>query len=127
MNDGLIRLLLIAIAAITVVTGLAQLVAPERLLALVARDPNALGSHLFATVGMFMVITGAMFLQCLLKRSTERAVPFWICVQKAAAAVLVVWAITRGLFVPLAAAVAAFDAATAILAFVFWNRMSSFK
>jgi hypothetical protein len=123
MNDALIRLILIVIAAITVVSGLAQLVAPASVLGFVARDPDALGAHLFATIGMFMVITGAMFLQSLLRRSTEPSIPFWIGVQKAAAAVLVAWAVYRGLFVPLACGVAAFDAVTGIVAFVFWRRL----
>jgi hypothetical protein len=123
MNDALIRLLLILIAATTVATGLAQLVAPNRVLAFIAPKPDPLGAHFFATVGMFMVITGAMFLQSLLRRSTEPAIPFWIGVQKAAAAVLVAWAILRGLLAPLAYAVAAFDAITAVIAFVFWYRL----
>lgn len=123
MNDALIRLLLILIAAVTVVTGLAQLVAPAWVLAFIAPAPGALGLHFFATVGMFMVITGAMFLQSLLVRSTEPAIPFWIGVQKIAAAGLVAWAIMRGLLVPLAYAVAAFDAISGAIAFVFWKRL----
>jgi hypothetical protein len=123
MNDALIRLVLIIIAAVTVVSGLAQLVAPDTVLGFIAVSSDALSAQLFATVGMFMVITGAMFLQSLLRRSTEPSIPFWIAIQKAAAAVLVGWAIYRGLFVWLAAGVALFDAATAIIAFVFWSRL----
>ena len=123
MNYAMVRLLLIAIAAVTVVSGLAQLVAPSVVLGIVAREPNVLGSHLFATVGMFMVITGAMFLQSLLKRSAEPAIPFWIGVQKAAAAILVGLAVARGLFTPLAIGVATFDAVTSIVAFIFWSRL----
>ena len=123
MNDALIRLLLILIAATTAVTGLAQLVAPAWVLAFIASKPDALAAHFFATVGMFMVITGAMFLQSLLRRSPEPAIPFWIGVQKGAAAALVAWAVIRGLLAPLAYAVAAFDAVTAVITFVFWHRL----
>jgi len=123
MNDALIRLLLIVIAAVTIVTGFGQLVAPAWVLAFIAPNPEALGVHFFATVGMFMLITGAMFLQSLLARSTETAIPFWIGVQKALAAVLVAWAIMRGLLAPLAYSVAAFDAVSGAIAFVFWNRL----
>ena len=76
MNDALILLLLILVAVITVVTGVAQLAAPDRRDDLLELAPGALGLHFFATVGMFMVITGAMFLQSLLARSTEPAIPF---------------------------------------------------
>lgn len=123
MNDALIRLLLILIAAVTVVTGLMQLAVPGLVLAFIAPNPGALGLHFFATVGMFMVITGATFLQSLLTHSTEPAIPFWIGVQKIAAAVLVTWAILRGLLAPLTYAVAAFDAVSGAIAFVFWKRL----
>ncbi|WP_024515681.1 hypothetical protein [Bradyrhizobium sp. Tv2a-2] len=123
MKDFLLRSVLVAIAAITVLTGLTQLVAPGWVLSFIAGDHSALGAHFFATVGMFMVITGAMFAQSLLTHSTEGAIPFWIGVQKAAACVLVAWAVLRGLLAPLAYAVAAFDGATAVLTFSFWRRM----
>lgn len=123
MNDALIRLLLILIAATTAVTGFAQLVAPTWVLSFIAPKSDPLGAHFFATVGMFMVITGAMFLQSLLRRSAEPAIPFWIGIQKAAAAALVAWAVMRGLLAPLAYAVAAFDAITAAIALVFWYRL----
>ena len=123
MNDALIRLLLILVAVVTVVTGVAQLAAPAWVLAFIATAPGALGLHFFATVGMFMVITGAMFLQSLLARSAEPAIPFWIGMQKIAAAVLVSWAVMRGLLTPLAYAVALFDAVSGVIAFIFWNRL----
>jgi hypothetical protein len=123
MNDALIRLVLILIAVVTVLTGAAQLLAPSWVLAFVAPAPNALGAHFFATVGMFMVITGAMFLQSLLTRSAERAIPFWIGVQKGAASVLVTLAIMRGLLAPIAYAVAAFDLISGVVAFIFWHRL----
>jgi len=123
MNDALIRLLLILVAVVTIVTGVAQLTAPAWVLAFIATAPGALGLHFFATVGMFMVITGAMFLQSLLARSAEPAIPFWIGMQKIAAAVLVSWAVMRGLLTPLAYAVALFDAVSGVIAFIFWNRL----
>jgi len=123
MNDALIRLLLILVAVVTVVTGVTQLAAPAWVLAFIATAPGALGLHFFATVGMFMVITGAMFLQSLLARSAEPAIPFWIGMQKIAAAVLVSWAVMRGLLAPLAYAVALFDAVSGVIAFIFWNRL----
>lgn len=121
MNDTLLRLLLIVIAAITLISGLAQLVAGPTVLGMIA-SPNALASHLFCTVGMFMAITGAMFLQTLLSRSHERAVPLWIMVQKFAAAILVGWGFAKGLFTALSLPVAAFDAITGVLTLIFWRR-----
>jgi len=124
MNDALIRLLLILVAVVTVVTGVTQLAAPAWVLAFIATAPGALGLHFFATVGMFMVITGAMFLQSLLARSREPAISFWIGVQKAAGAALVAWAVLRGLLIPLAYLVAGFDAITAVLVLILWRRLA---
>src|SRR5436305_11121032 len=119
MNDALLRLLLILIALTTVASGAVQWIAPSFVLGLISSQDGALSAHLFATVGMFILITGGLFLQSLVTRSAERAIPFWIGIQKAAAAALVGWGIIRGLFTPLALGVAAFDAATAVLTFIF--------
>lgn len=123
MNDAALRLLLILIAMITVISGIVQLLAPGFVLGLIGASPTASTSHLFATIGMFMAITGAMFLQALWTRSSERAVPLWIGAQKIAAAVLVGLGVARGLFGPIAIGVAGFDALSGLLAFVFLARV----
>jgi len=123
MNDAVIRLLLLVVAALTVVSGLTQMVAPGFVLGIIDGDASAASQHLFRTVGMFMAITGAMFVQSLLRNSAESAVPLWIGVQKLAAALLVCWAVARGLFGPLALGVAAFDLASGLLAWLFVARL----
>lgn len=123
MNGPLIRIVLICIAAFTVIAGLVQLVAPAWELRIIATSQSALAAQFFATVGMFMIITGAMFLQSLLMHSTEGTIPLWIGVQKGAAAVLVSGAIMRGLLVPIAYVTAGFDAISAIITLVFWWRL----
>ena len=122
MNDALLRLVLILIAAITVLSGLTQMVVPGFVLGMVAGTADPLGSQLFATVGMFMLITGALFLICLWRRSTETAVPFWIGVQKALAALFVARAVFAGIFLPISLGVASFDALSAVLCFIFYWR-----
>lgn len=123
MNDALLRLLLIIIAAVTLVSGLSQLVAPEFVLGIIGGDTSVAVQHTFATVGMFMVITGAMFLQSLLRQSTEPVIPLWIGIQKTLAAVLVYWGVQRGVFGTLALGVAAFDLVSGLLAFWFVKRL----
>jgi hypothetical protein len=124
MNDAVIRLLLIIISVSTVVSGLTQMVAPGFVLDLIGGDTGAAAQHLFRTVGMFMFITGAMFLQSLLRWSMEPAIPLWIGAQKVAAAGLVAWGVQQGLFGPLAYAVAGFDLFTGLLAWLFLARLS---
>lgn len=124
MNDALLRLALILIAAITVLSGLAQMFAPGFVLNLVGGDTATVSRHMFATVGMFMFITGAMFLQSLWKRSREPAIPLWIGVQKLAAAVLVGLGYTKGFFGVLGLAVAGFDLFSGVLALWFLYRIN---
>lgn len=123
MNDALLRLLLIIIAGVTVISGLSQMIAPEFVLGIIGGDASVAVQHTFATVGMFMVITGAMFLQSLLRQSTEPAIPLWIGVQKILAAGLVYWGVQRGVFGNLALGVAAFDLVSGLFAFWFVKRL----
>lgn len=123
MNDGLLRLAVIAISLITVVSGLAQLIAPAFVLEIVGAETSASAQHLFRTVGMFMAITGGLFLQSLLSHSDERSIPFWIGVQKLAAAGLVSWGVLTGIFGTLALGVAAFDLLSGVLAWIFLSRI----
>ncbi|KQU08050.1 hypothetical protein [Rhizobium sp. Leaf453] len=123
MNDALLRLVLLAIAAITVLSGVTQMAAGGFVLSIIATDARPPVVHMFMTIGMFMVITGAMFLQSLWRRSEEPAIPLWIAVQKLAAAVLVTMGWMKGIFAPLALGVAAFDALTGLLALIFWRRL----
>lgn len=123
MNDSLLRLALLIIGAVTVVSGLGQLLAPGFVLTIIGGDTAPAAAQGFATVGMFMVVTGAMLMQDLWRRSGQPTVPFWIGVQKVAAAALVGMGVSRGLFAPLALGVAAFDLVSGGLAFVFVARI----
>ena len=123
MNDALLRLVLLAIAAITTVSGLAQMVAPRFVLGMIGASTEPPAPHLFATVGMFMLITGAMFGQSLWQRSGERAIPLWIGLQKLLAATLVAWGVGKGVFGALALGVAGLDLLSGVLALVFLKRL----
>ena len=123
MNDTFLRLALLIIGAITVASGLGQLLAPGFVLTIIGGDTAPAAAQGFATVGMFMVVTGAMLMQDLWRRSGQPTVPFWIGVQKVAAAALVSLGVSRGLFAPLALGVAAFDLVSGVLAFVFVARI----
>jgi hypothetical protein len=123
MNGALLRLVLVAIAAITFLSGLTQLVAGGFVLSIIAPGSGPATVHMFQTVGMFMVITGAMFVQALWTRSREPAIPLWIAAQKFAAAVLVGLGWLNGIFAPIAIVVAVFDAFTGVLSLLFWLRL----
>ncbi|MEU9080415.1 hypothetical protein [Kitasatospora sp. NPDC048538] len=117
-----LRLVLVLIGAVTVLTGLCQLVAPGPLLDVLSAESTPTTRHLFGTVGMFMVVIGGLVVQGLLSPSPPSYLPLWVGLQKFAASVLVGVAVARDLFGPLALLVAAFDFATAVLCAVMWRR-----
>ncbi|ACB34137.1 hypothetical protein Lcho_1870 [Leptothrix cholodnii SP-6] len=105
-----------AIAAITILTGAAQMLAGGPLLALIATaPPDRTGAHLFATVGMFMVLFGASLLHAQSRREALAVVLLWAALQKLLAAVMVGWGVGRGVFVEPALLVAGFDLASGLL------------
>lgn len=122
MSDSLIRRALIAISALTVVSGAVQALAPARLLrALMAQD-DAAARHFFATIGMFMVVVGGGLLSALLRPGRQPIIVFWAALQKLGAAVAVGLGVKRRIFSPLALGVAFFDLLSGLLAAEHWRR-----
>jgi hypothetical protein len=122
VSDSLIRRALIAVSALTVVSGAVQALAPARLLrALMAQD-DAAARHFFATIGMFMVVVGGGLLNALLRPGRQPIIVFWAALQKLGAAVAVGLGVKRRIFSPLALGVAFFDLLSGLLAAEYWRR-----
>jgi hypothetical protein len=120
-----LRLVLLAIAAVTVVTGACQMVAPGPVLELLSTDSarsSSLSRHLFATVGMFMIVIGGLLAQQLLSPGAPAFPLLWVGLQKFGAFALVTAGVARDLFTGLALLVALFDLATAGLCWLLWRR-----
>lgn len=111
------RRLVILIAWLTIATGAAQVALPERLLPLLSVAPQAAAAHLFATVGMFMVLFGGAVLQAQRQSAALSVVLLWAGLQKLGAVLFVAWGVWKGVFAPFALAVAAFDLFSALLFF----------
>jgi len=118
-----LRAVLVVLAAITALTGVAEILAPAALLTLLGAVPTPLAAQLFATVGLFMVVVGGLLTQSLLRQTPHRDVVLWSGVQKAGAVVAVAVGVLNGVFGPIALLVAAFDLVTAVLVFVYWQRL----
>ena len=112
-----------AISALTVLSGLGQLVAPGVVLDLLGAESTATTRHFFAIVGMFMAVVGAVMLQALLTEPTPPYVVLWGAVQKLGAFVAVAVGVARDLFGSIALVVAVFDLLTAVLAAALWHRL----
>jgi hypothetical protein len=122
VSDSLIRRALIAISALTVVSGAMQALAPRRLLRALMAEDDAAARHFFGTIGMFMVVVGGGLLSALLRPGREPIIVFWAALQKLGASVAVGLGVQRRIFSPLALGVAFFDLLSGLLAAEHWRR-----
>jgi hypothetical protein len=118
-----LRAVVAAIAALTVLSGLGQLLLPGAVLDLLGAESTATTRHFCAIVGMFMAVVGGVTLQALLVEPVPAFVVLWCAVQKLGAFLAVSVGVLRDLFSWMAMAVALFDLLTAVLATVLWRRL----
>lgn len=123
LRQDRLRWVLAAIAVVTAVSGLTQLLVAGTLLELLGAESTPTTRHLFAIVGMFMVVVGSVTLHAVLAPVTPTYVIGWAALQKAGAGVAVAAGVASDLFGGLALLVAGFDLLTAVLTGVLWLRV----
>jgi hypothetical protein len=115
-KNSLLERGVVMIAWSTLLTGIAQILKPGLVMRVIGAKDTSTGRHLFATVGMFMAVIGGQLLHTVLfERRASRVVLGWATAQKIGAAVAVAIGVSRGIFTPLALAVAGFDFLSGIL------------
>jgi hypothetical protein len=112
---------LLAIAAITVASGAAQLVMPAFVLRVVGAEVTPTASHFFAIVGMFMVLFGGALWQAVRSPEPQPVALFWAGLQKFGAAAAVGLGVMHDIFSPLALGVASFDLVSGVLIIWYWS------
>jgi hypothetical protein len=117
---GRARLAVLAIAAITALTGAVQIVVPGAVLDFLSADRSRAAEQGFATVGMFMVLFAGLVVHALTVRSGERVALLWASLQKLGASAAVGIGVARGVFSGVALLVASFDLASGAL--MLWYR-----
>lgn len=123
LTQDRLRLVVALIAAVTIVSGLVQLVAPGFVLGVIDAESTDSTRHFFAIVGMFMAIVGGLLLHVLWTATDERTVLLWAAVQKFGAFAAVGIGVGRGVFGSLALLIAAFDLLSSALLVWLWIRM----
>ena len=118
-----LRLILIAIAAITAVSGLVQMFAATTMLGFLDADTGPAAVHFFAIVGMFMLLFGGLLLHALLSRNNHSMVLIWTGLQKIGAFVFVALGVRNAIFSQLALGVAIFDLLSGLLIFWYWIKV----
>jgi hypothetical protein len=115
--------LLVAIAAMTVVSGAVQAIDPAFILVPLKAQVTPTTEHFFGIVGMFMVLFGGMMLNALLGRTDQPVAVLWGALQKLGAFAAVALGVMHGIFSALALLVAVTDLASGILALSYWRRI----
>jgi hypothetical protein len=110
-----LNLLVVGISLATIVSGLAQVVAPAFVLGVIGADITPTTAHFFAIVGMFMALFGGLMLHNVYSPRTGTAAILWCALQKLGACVAVGVGILHGIFSGMAAGVAAFDLLSGVL------------
>ena len=118
-----LRLILIAIAAITAISGLVQMFAARYMLGFLSADTAPAAVHFFAIVGMFMMLFGGLLLHALLSANNHPLVLIWTGLQKIGAFVFVALGVRNAIFSELALAVAIFDLISGLLIFWYWKKI----
>jgi hypothetical protein len=120
---SLIGRVVAAIAVITVLSGLTQMLAPRFVLNLVGGETTSTSGHFFGIVGMFMLLFGGALLHEVFSVSVQPIVALWAGLQKIGAVAAVSLGVSRGIFSPLALLVASFDFISALIIFWYWLRI----
>jgi hypothetical protein len=122
-TQSILCTLVAAIAAVTIVSGLAQMLAPRFVLCLIGGEITPASAHFFGIVGMFMLLFGGALLHEVLSSPAQPIVALWAALQKFGAVAGVVLGVARGIFSPLALAVSGFDLVSALIIFAYWSRI----
>ncbi len=124
ISTALLRRLSWGIAAITVASGAVQIVFTGWELDLLDADSTGTTRHLFAIVGMFMVLFGGLVLHALRAPEVARVPMLWASLQKLGAAVAVGLGVANDVFSALALGVALFDLASAGVYALYRSRLA---
>lgn len=121
----LLRPIILLISLATLFSGAMQVVAPAFVLNFVGAEINLATKQLFATIGMFMFLFGAMMVHALYNAENNRVAIIWSGLQKLGAAVAVAAGIFAGVFAPIAGGVAIFDLFSGVLFFYYLKTLKS--
>jgi hypothetical protein len=121
--DVTLRRIVLAVAALTALSGAFQMVLPDIVLRFIGGTSTPSTRHFFGLVGMFMLIVGAALWVAVRDGST--GVVLVLAAQKAGAVGGVVIGVASAIFGPLALLVAGFDALSCLLILWYWQRSRS--
>jgi hypothetical protein len=112
-----------AIAALTILSGLVQVIVPGLLLRIFSAEVTPTSKHFFGIVGMFMFLFGGVLLHALLSPGNQSIVVLWAGLQKIGAVCAVTLGVVNHIFSPLGLLIAAFDFISAVIIIWYWVQL----
>lgn len=119
-----LKIILKWISALTIVSGLLQILAPGFVLNMIGGEINDSTAYMFGIIGMFMMFFGGLLLHALFSKTDHPVAVLWCALQKFGAGVAVSMAVGSGLFSWLAIGVAVFDLFSGVLIAIYWYSIS---
>jgi hypothetical protein len=114
-NRHLLFWLVTAIAALTVVSGIMQILWPAVILRSISGTQISASLYFFGLVGMFMALFGGALLYGMLNPARNKVLIFWAGLQKFGAVAGAGIGVAQGIFSALVLLVAGFDFVSAII------------
>jgi hypothetical protein len=111
---------IIAIAMITMLSGIGQIAAPRAVLSMMQVTISPETVYLFVVVSLLTSLFGAALLHALLSRPRQTAVVFWASVQKVLGAAAVLIAALNDIIARSALLAAGYDFLAGIFIFGYW-------
>lgn len=112
--------IILAIAVITMLSGIAQSVAPRAVLSMMQVTVSPETVYLFIVVSLLTSLFGAALLHALLSRQRQAVIIFWASVQKVLGAAAVFIAALNGIIARSALLAAGYDFLAGIFIFGYW-------
>jgi hypothetical protein len=117
--------MVLLIAALTIVSGLIQMLAPAFVLKIISAQITPTSSYFFGIVGMFMVLFGCLMLHALCNPIKNSIAILWASLQKFGASAAVGLGVCHHVFSPLALLIAGFDLGSGILGIWYLKNIKS--
>lgn len=118
---------LLAIGAMTLLSGAVQAAAPGFILRPLGSEITPASLHFFGIVGMFMVLFGGMLVHALVSEEAQPVALLWAALQKFGASAAVGLGVANGVFSSLATVVALFDLLSGVLAIAYWRSVKDVR
>jgi hypothetical protein len=123
ISTRLLYWLVVAISAVTVLSGAVLILWPGPVLGFFGCNQSPTAMHFFGVIGMLMALFGGALLNALFSGRNAPIVVLWSGLQKAGGVIGMIIGIAHGIFLPMGWLLAGFDFVSAVLILTYLSRI----